>query len=298
MGASLLPACSPRRSCWKPSVVVRALLVPVITVAHRSCARRAAPSPCAARSRGPRTAACLAHPSGGGRRPDRDPDGRRRAHRAEAARRRPAAGRRRCSAVRYRWVEPARATTPTATATAWRMPADDCPGMVNPDQEDTNSTGRGDGCDVDDDNDTVLDTHDRLPHGPEPGSGEAPRTAPAAATHATPDDDNDTMVDDEEQLPHGPELGTGGRRWRRDRRCVRRSHGAGGRRRRSLTTKERQPRCRRTPSKLPASTLFLRPAPCASARTSTAAGLGGSWGGRRGRFPRSVLLCGFILTDP
>jgi Thrombospondin type 3 repeat len=76
---------------------------------------------------------------------------------------------------------------------------DNCPGVANPDQANTNGAGRGDACDPDDDNDRVLDEDDNCPAVANPGQENANGAGRGDA--CDPDDDNDTVVDEEDNCP-------------------------------------------------------------------------------------------------
>jgi hypothetical protein len=81
---------------------------------------------------------------------------------------------------------------------------DNCPDVYNPDQADTNGTGRGDACDPDDDNDGVPDTDDncRAVHNPAQEDGDDDGLGDACDD----DDDNDAPLDADDPEPLNPDV--------------------------------------------------------------------------------------------
>jgi hypothetical protein len=84
---------------------------------------------------------------------------------------------------------------------------DNCPDVYNPDQADTNGTGRGDACDPDDDNDGVPDTDDncRAVQNPAQVDGDDDGLGDACdddtTTPADTDTDGDTVLDADDNCP-------------------------------------------------------------------------------------------------
>jgi hypothetical protein len=71
---------------------------------------------------------------------------------------------------------------------------DNCPGIFNPDQTDSDMDGKGDACDDDDDNDGVPDVRDNCPTVFNPGQEDGP-DRDGVGNACDDDDDNDDVAD-------------------------------------------------------------------------------------------------------
>ena len=76
---------------------------------------------------------------------------------------------------------------------------DNCPGVYNPDQKDTDGDGEGDACDTDDDNDGILDTEDNCTL--IANADQLDSDGDGIGDMCDPDDDNDGVIDTEDNCP-------------------------------------------------------------------------------------------------
>jgi hypothetical protein len=81
---------------------------------------------------------------------------------------------------------------------------DNCPGVSNPDQTDTDNDGQGNACDTDDDGDNVPDANDNCPL--VPNTNQTDTDNDGLGNACDPDDDNDGTPDANDCAPLNPAI--------------------------------------------------------------------------------------------